>query len=379
MHVLICGASIAGPTLAYWLARHGADVTVVERAPALRTGGHGVDFRGAQLEVLRRMDLVDAVRDAQTGMGEQVVVDSDGRPLVRLPAALMSGEVEIRRGDLARILHERTRDDVEYVFGDTVAGLTQHAGGVEVAFERGGSRRFDLVVGADGAHSGVRALAWGPQERFSTFLGYHQAGCTVPNDFGLHRSGLLYNEPGLGALISSGRDPAAANVALIFAGPRLRCDRRDRDQVVGIVTERFSRAGWRVPQLLPAVAAAPDLWFDEFAQVHLDRWSTGRVALVGDAAWATGPGGGGTGLAMTGASVLAAELAAGGDHAGAFARYEATMRQAVAKAQRQARHAGPFLAPPTAARIRRRNLVYRVLSSRAFRPAFTRLAERAAS
>lgn len=382
MHVLISGASVAGPTLAYWLLRHGVDVTVVERAPELRTGGHGVDFRGAQMELLRRMDLVDAVRAVQTGMGEQVVVDADGKPLVRLPAAFMSGEVEIQRGDLARILYERTRDGAEYVFGDSITSLRQERAGVAVTFERGGTRRFDLVVGADGTHSGVRALAWGPEERFSTFLGYHQAGFTVPNGFGLDHSGLLYNEPGLGVMVSSDRDGSTAGVGLVFAAPPLeydRGDRGDRERIVGLVTDRFAHAGWEVPRLLAGLAAATDLWFDRFAQIHLDRWSHGRIALVGDAAWAAGPGGAGTGLAMTGAYVLAAELAATGDHTTAFARYEAALRKGAARGQKQARNAGPFLAPPTAAKIRRRNRAYRMLSSRLLLPLFVRLTEGAAN
>ena len=378
MHVLISGASVAGPTLAYWLLRRGHDVTVVEQAPQLRTGGHGVDFRGAQMELLRRLDLVDAVREAQTAMGEQVVVDGAGRALVTLPAAFMSGEVEIQRGDLARILYERTRDDAEYVFGDSITGLAQDTGGVDVTFERGGSRRFDLVVGADGVHSGVRSLAWGPEERFSTFLGFYQAGFTAPNHFGLEHSGVLYNEPGLGVMVSSGRDGSTAGVGLVFSAPLLDFDRRDRDQVVGLVTDRFAGAGWEVPRLLTELTKSTDLWFDRFAQIHLDRWSQGRIALVGDAAWAAGPGGGGTGLAMTGAYVLAAELA-NGDHATAFHRYEAALRKGATSGQKQARNAGPFLAPPTARKIRSRNRAYRMLSSRLLLPLFVRLTEGAAN
>jgi 2-polyprenyl-6-methoxyphenol hydroxylase-like FAD-dependent oxidoreductase len=380
VHVLISGASVAGPTLAYWLVRRGYDVTVVEQAPQLRGGGHGVDFRGSQMELLRRMNLVDAVRDAETGMGEQVVVDGAGRALVTLPAAFMSGEVEIQRGDLARILYERTRDDAEYVFGDSIAGLAQDAGGVDVTFERGGSRRFDLVVGADGTHSGVRSLVWGPEERFSTFLGFYQVDFSVPNHLGLDHSGLLYNEPGLGVMVSSSRDASTAGVGLVFSAPPLDYDRRDREQIVRLVTDRFAGAGWEVPRLLTGLASATDLWFDRFAQIHLDRWSQGRVALLGDAAWSAGPGGGGTGLAMTGAYILAAELAAaGGDPTTAFARYEAALRKGATSGQKQARNAGPFLAPPTAAKIRSRNRAYRMLSSRLLLPLFVRLTEGAAN
>ena len=158
------------------------------------------------------------------------------------------------------------------------------------------------------------------------------------------------------------------------SAPELGYDRRDRDQIVRVVTERFARAGWEVPRLLAELPTATDLWFDQFAQIHLDRWSQGRIALLGDAAWAAGPGGGGTGLAMTGAYVLAAELAAAnGDHTTAFTRYEAALRKGATAGQKQARNAGPFLAPPTAKKIRSRDRAYRMLSSRLLLPLFVRL------
>ncbi len=188
----------------------------------------------------------------------------------------------------------------------------------------------------------MRTLAWGPEDQFSTFLGYYQAGFSAPNHFGLDHSGLIYNEPGLGVMVSSGRDGSTAGVGLVFSAPELGYDRRDRDQIVRVVTERFARAGWEVPRLLAELPTATDLWFDQFAQIHLDRWSQGRIALLGDAAWAAGPGGGGTGLAMTGAYVLAAELAAAnGDHTTAFTRYEAALRKGATAGQKQARNAGP--------------------------------------
>jgi 2-polyprenyl-6-methoxyphenol hydroxylase-like FAD-dependent oxidoreductase len=379
--VLISGASIAGPSLAYWLARRGAHVTVVERAPALRGGGHGVDFRGAQMELLRRMDLLDAVRARETGMGEQRIVDADGRVLVRMPSAFFSGEVEIGRGDLAQLLYDRTSDDVEYVFGDHVTALHQDADGVDVTFAGGGARRFDLVVGADGLHSGVRAAAFGPEEGFRTFLGHYHAGFTMPNELGLDHVGLMYNEPGRGVMVSSGRDPAVAGVGFVFSSEELVYDRHDRAALVDILRRRYAGAGWEVPRLLRALDQTSDLYFDSLAQIHVDRWSRGRVALVGDAAWAAGPGGSGTGLAMMGAYVLAADLdAAGpGGHALAFARYEAAVRKAATVGYRQGKGSGGFLAPPTQKAIRRRDRAYRMLSSRLLLPVFNRITAGAAN
>jgi 2-polyprenyl-6-methoxyphenol hydroxylase-like FAD-dependent oxidoreductase len=378
--VLISGASVAGPTLAFWLARRGAAVTVVEQAPALRTGGHGVDFRGAQMELLDRMGITDDVRARETGMGTQTFVDGAGRPIVELPSLFFSGEVEISRGDLAQLLHERTRDDVEYVFGDSVTALTDTGDGVEVAFRHSPARRFDLVVGADGMHSAVRALAFGPESEFSTFRGYYAAGFDAPNHLGLDHAGLVYNEPGRAVMVGSGRDRSTVAVGLVFKADRLTYDRHDRDQVRRIIAEHYAGAGWEVPRLLSTLDTAPDLYFDPLEQIHLERWSTGRVALLGDAAWCAGPGGSGTGLAMMGAYVLAAELAAaGGDHRVAFARYQQVLAKAAAKGQWQAKGAGDFLAPPTAGKIRRRNRTYRLMSSRLLEKPFAKLVGGAAN
>jgi 2-polyprenyl-6-methoxyphenol hydroxylase-like FAD-dependent oxidoreductase len=377
--VLISGASIAGPTLAHWLVRRGAAVTVVEQAPTLRTGGHGVDFRGAQMELLDRMGITDEVRARQTGMGTQTFVDATGRAIVEMPSLFFSGEVEIERGDLAAILYERTRDDVEYVFGDSVTALHDDGAGVEVTFRSGAPRRFDLVVGADGMHSKVRALTFGPEQEMATFRGYYAAGFSAPNTLGLDHAGLMYNEPGRAVMVSSGRDRSTLGVGLVFAAERLSYDRHDRGALQRLIARHYAGAGWAVPELLGHLPAAAELYFDPLEQIHLDQWSRGRIGLVGDAAWCAGPGGSGTGLAMMGGYILAAELAAGGDHTLAFTRYQGALAKAAAKGQWQAKGAGDFLAPPTAGKIRRRNLTYRLLSTRLMEKPFAKLVGGAAN
>ena len=367
--VLISGASIAGPALAFWLRRHGFEPTVVERAAALREGGQAVDFRGeAHLSVLRRMGLLDATRAKQTNMGEQTFVDAEGKALVTLPAEFMSGDVEIHRGDLSRILYDATRETTEYRFGDAIAAMVETPRGVDVRFERGPSRTFDLVVGADGLHSGVRALAFGEEGRFLRFLGHYVAGFSLPNHLGLRRRGLIYSEPGRGVCVANAREPDEARALFVLASPPMAFDRRDVDAQKRIVTDAFAsmrdRRRWEVPRLLDAMQTAPDLYFDAVARIDLDRVSKGRVTLVGDAAFGGTLGGQGTGAAIIGAYVLAGELgAADGDHRVAFARYEARIRRYATRCQRGASHAGPFFAPRTPGRLWCRNLMYRVLAS----------------
>ena len=184
--VLISGGGIAGPSLAYWLGASGYAVTVVERAPGLRSSGAvAVDFRGDQLALLARMGVRGEIEACQTGMGDQAVIDSAGRRLSTFPSALFSGEVEIERGDLARILYENSKDVAEYVFGDHITALAQDPDGVDVTFAHGPGRRFDLVVGADGMHSAVRQLAFAEEDSYRHDLGLTVAGFTVPNTFGL--------------------------------------------------------------------------------------------------------------------------------------------------------------------------------------------------
>ncbi|MFF4370622.1 FAD-dependent monooxygenase [Streptomyces sp. NPDC001594] len=327
--VLISGASVAGPALAYWLHRHGFVPTVVERAPALREGGYAVDFRGeAHLAVLRRMGILDELRAARTGTGSMSYVNSAGKPQAKLPADLFAGDLEVLRGDLARILHDATKEHTEYVFGDSVTSLAEDADGVHVTFERGAPRRFDLVIGADGLHSRTRALAFGPEERYVKHLGVYCAIFTTANHLGLDRTGHAYRTAGRLVAMYSARENTEAKAVFYFGSPQLDLDRRDVARQQELLTERFAGNGWQSDHLLEQMSQAPDFYFDSVGQVRMDGWSRGRVALLGDAAYCPSSlSGMGSGLALVGAYVLAGELAAArGDHRTAFARYEREMR-----------------------------------------------------
>jgi 2-polyprenyl-6-methoxyphenol hydroxylase-like FAD-dependent oxidoreductase len=355
LDVLVSGASIAGPALAFWLQRFGARVTVVEKAPELRTGGQGVDVRGdVHRAVLERTGVLDDMRAQQTGGADQTIIDGSGRAIGVIPAEFISGELEIRRGDLAAILHRHTRDTCEYVFGDAATSLTETAGGVHVTFERGAPRTFDLVVGADGIHSGIRRLAFGPEERFVRHLGHHYALVELaPGHPFAGEPAVMYNEPGRMAAVGGPKSPAF----LVFAGGPLSYDRYSVDEQRQVVLDAFAGGGWRLPELMAQVRVAPDVYVDSVSRVEVDRCTTGRVALTGDAAYGNTLGGFGTGHALVAGYVLAGELAlAGGDHRRAFRAYEERFRPYAAVARRG--NAGAFLAPRSRAGIRMRNLVF---------------------
>jgi 2-polyprenyl-6-methoxyphenol hydroxylase-like FAD-dependent oxidoreductase len=336
--VLISGAGVAGTALAYWLAHHGFAPTVVEKAPRLRPGGQAVDVRGVALDVVDRMGILPAVRAARTRMRGMSVVDGAGNELMRTEEMTYSGgrfdsgDVEVLRDDLVRLLYERGRPGVEYVFGDAITALHDDDHGVRVTFERGATRTFDVVVGADGLHSAVRRLAFGPEERFLRHLGTYLAVFSAPNFLGLDNWQVWLRDEAGGGAVYPVRDNAELRVTLGFAADRLDYDHRDNRQQMAIVADRLADAGWETPRLLKAMWEAPDFYFDAMAQTHLDRWSAGRVVLLGDAGYCPSPlSGQGTSLALAGGYVLAAELAgAGGDHRAGFAGYERRMRPFVA-------------------------------------------------
>ncbi|MCI3933316.1 FAD-dependent monooxygenase [Streptomyces sp. AN091965] len=382
LSVLVSGASVAGMALALRLARYGARVTVVEKAPALRGGSFTVGFRGrAHRTVLERMGIWDDVRRHRTHMGRRTVVDADDKEKADLPAFLMSGDVEIYRGALLQIVYERTKDHVEYVFGDSVAHLQEDFDGIDVTFDRGAPRRFGLLVGADGLHSPTRRLVFGDESRHLCHLGYYAAGFAMPNVLGLHCSSRICSVPGRTVGISN-RDgsPVRGDAFLLFQSQQLAYDRDDVAGQKALLAETFADLPWKhTRHALDALEDADELYFDAIARIHVDRLSQGRVVLLGDAGHGATTGGTGAGTALVCAYVLAGELAAAhGNHARAFAAYEAEVHGRTKGGQRVSGNPGPFLAPPTENRIRTRNLAYRMLGSRFLAGFFERLTERAA-
>ncbi|GAB3580219.1 FAD-binding protein [Amycolatopsis endophytica] len=360
--VLISGASIAGPALAYWLSRHGFSVTVVERCPGIRPGGQAIDVRGPALEVAERMGVLEKLRAASTEMGGMSVVDADGTEVYRNVEHTVTGgdldspDVEILRDDLTAIITEAAGEEIEYLFDDSIAELDQDDDEVRVVFDSGLRRSFDLVVGADGLHSNTRRLVFGPAGQFISHLGTYMAVYTVPNFLDLKNWQVMHQMPGegmRGGMVMSARHNTEARAYLMFDSEEpVDYDYRDIEGQKALLAEKLAGDSWVIPQLLEYARTASDFHFDSAAQIRMDSWSRGRVVLLGDAGYCGSPmSGQGTSMALVGAYVLAGELAAaGGDHRAAFAAYEKELRgyvqanQDMAIANMEMRRAGTMQA-----------------------------------
>jgi len=363
--VLISGAGVAGPTAAYWLARHGFRPTVVERAAGLRSSGSPVDVRGRAVEVAERMGVMERLREAATDATALSFVNRSGRQVGRvdmraLRQAAGSREVELPRTSLAAILYQAARDSAEFRFGDTMTALSQDSGGVDVTFEKAPPRRFDMVIGADGLHSATRRLAFGPEPGFVRHKGLYVATLQLNAPAEHQRDVVMYSAPGRMVAIHPVRGRAMA--AFIFRHPAVESlDHRDIEQHKQLITDVYAGGGWRLPELLDRVRAASDLWLDSVSQVRMDRWAAGRVALVGDAASSVSLFGDGSTLAMAGAYTLAEELAAARtDPRPAFACYEAKHRTLTGPRQGSIAIAAALMVPATRTGITARNLATRL-------------------
>jgi len=338
--VLISGASVAGPALAYWLRKQGFAPTLIERASAVRSGGQAVDIRGAALTVVDRMHLLAAAREKRTQMRGVSMIDETGKEIWRSEERTVSGgrfdndDVEILKDDLSTLLYDATKGDCEYLFQTSIAALVEDDEGVAVTFDNGLTRRFDLVVAADGLRSNTRRLVFGDDASLYRDLGSHLAVFTTPNFLELDNWQIGYRNECAGFLIYPAHDNLELRVTFGF-GSDPTDDVRDAAAQKALVAQRCANLPWEAPRLLAAMEDAADFYLGSMAQIVMDRWSRGRVALVGDAGYCPSPmSGQGTSLAIVGAYVLAQELArASGDHRAAFAVYETRMRPFVERNQ----------------------------------------------
>jgi 2-polyprenyl-6-methoxyphenol hydroxylase-like FAD-dependent oxidoreductase len=356
--VLVVGAGIAGSTLAYWLGRQGVATTVVELAEAQRTSGSPVDVRGAALTVVKQMNLLEPLQEASTRVTRLVIVDGRGRQIGWIPTQANAHGFEIPRSDLSALLTSAGRDYVEFLYHDTVNEVHDDGSGVDVTFERAKPRRFDLIVGADGLHSRVRRLVFGPEEQYTTHLGMYIATTDLGRPAADPHSVLMHNSPGRAVAIhpTTGREGAA----FIFRHPLLTADAaRDREQHQHLLMDVYSGMGWRVPELLEYFRTSNDVYFDAVSRVRLDAWSRGRTVLIGDAASCVSLFGEGSSMAIIGAATLAQTLSSHPDDlAAAFRRYEQLHRQRLRRRHRGISITSHLLVPETRFGITARNSAF---------------------
>ena len=366
--VLISGAGVAGPTLAFWLNAAGFETTIVERAPGLRAGGYVIDFWGLGYDIAERMGLADALEAIGYHIREFRVVGDRGDRVagfgVKGLYSLAGGRfITVPRSGLSRLLFEKAAARTEVMFGDQIAAVREEGNGAHVEFERAPARRFDLVIGADGLHSKVRDLVFGPEARFEKDLGYAIAAFEAegyrPRDDDVY---IVHNK--LGAMV--GRVSLKEDrtlFLLIFASEGGEAPEYIAAQKA-VLREIYRDGGWECLQILNRLEAASELYFDRVSQIRMERWSKGRVALVGDAAFCVSLAAGqGSALAMTAAYVLAGELAkAQGRPDQAFSGYETLLRPYIATKQKGAERFSTAFAPRTEWGLKARNLIVNALA-----------------
>lgn len=367
MKILISGAGISGLTLAYWLHKYGFKPTVIEIAPKLRNKGYMMDFFSSGYDVADAMGLASKLWeiDKTHDFDELIFLKSNGERLGGMKREMVRGFIggkytSIMRGELEDIIYEKVKNTVPIRFGVSIKSLKQSKESVKVTFEDSKKESFDLVIGADGIHSKVRELVFGPIEKFRHFLGYTVAAFLFKNKkkmgMNLYMCSQVDRVVGYHPL-----DKDMAATFMVFKSKRLGLPSLEERKK--ILREEFKSEGGPFADLLESMEGADEIFFDEVSQIKMPHWSKGRVSLVGDAgACLTLLAGQGAGMGMTEAYVLATELKkAKGDHVQAFKGYEKALKKLVHQKQVEAENFIPSFVPPSRWKFLMANLATRFI------------------
>lgn len=368
MNILIVGSGIAGLTLAYWLQRLGQQAVVIEQAPQLRNEGFLIDFFGSGYTVAERMHLIEALSAIHHTTPRMALVDEWGHQQFSVDDtvfySLLNGRFfNLMHGEFVHLLYTMIKDIVPVKFGLSVSALKQDGECVNVTLSDGTSHTFDLVVGADGIHSHVRRLVFGPEEQFCRFLGYYTAAF-VTKEVKLPRDAFYsLAVPRRQIVIHPIRDNQFA-VFFLHRAP-YQLNSLSHETIHYELKKQYGDLGWIVPELLTQSHQADQLYFDALVQAVLPRWSQERVVLVGDACQSVSPiAGQGASLAMAGAYVLAHELATASPSmvSQALMRYEQRMKPVVERKQKIARRSARwFFAPENHFYLAMRQFSFRMM------------------
>lgn len=335
--VLISGASIAGPTLGFWLAKYGFEVTIVERSKALRLGGQNLDVRGAGRAIVRMMGIEEQILAANTGEIGLQFINRNNEVKAEFPSEgsnSFTSEAEILRGDLVNILYGCTKNDVKYVFGKHITAINQSPDKIEVTFSDDEIEEFDLLIAADGVRSTTRKLIFGDEPELK-FTGLYNAWYTITRTESDTQWARWYTAPKSRVMMLRPDNHGTIRAAFSFlSDDKSYLSQSDQEQKK-IIQDKLKGIGWEEERLMKEINNNDDVYFDGISQVHAPRWFNGRTGMIGDAAYCPTPlTGMGTTLAMVGAYLLAGELSRYDKHEDAFAAYEKRMRPFVEKVQK---------------------------------------------
>ena len=354
--VLISGGGVAGYTLAYWLHHHGFEPVVIERAEQNHSDGYGIEFVGTGWDVADKMGLVPELERHRIVVEDTVIKNVEGESTAEIDLSILYGDAESARKSIALdrsvlvgVLYAAIADSVEVRFATSIQTIDASADAVEVTYRDGSRESYDLLVGADGYRSNVRAQVFGPHEQFSQCLGYSTGAFYLANDGRFARNSVMYLQPDLMASVVA-RDEARLLVNVTYKEPKP--ERMPNAAKRGAIAAHAVEEGWFARDLLANLDEDAPVFLDSMGQIQMPKWSMGRVALVGDAAYCMSAlSGQGTSMAMGGAYLLAQMLSQHEDPTEAFAAYEATLRPHIEDTQKKARNVASSFVPDSKLKI----------------------------